>query len=86
MPEISRFFGIIIKMFYEDHLPPHFHAEYGEFHIKVSIPTLSVIEGKFPPKALGLVVEWASQHQPELSEMWERARKREPLFKIAPLE
>jgi len=45
-----------------------------------------VIEGKFPPKALGLVVEWASQHQPELSEMWERARKREPLFKIAPLE
>jgi len=86
MPEICRFLGIVIRMYYEDHLPPHFHAEYGEYHIKVNINTLSVIDGKFPPKALGLVIEWASLHQREINEIWERAMRMEPLGKIAPLE
>ncbi len=86
MPEISRFFGIVIKMFYDDHLPPHFHAEYGENYIMISITTLSMIEGRFPPKALGLVMEWASLHQQELVEVWERAMKKEPLGRVAPLE
>ncbi|MBI3006541.1 MAG: DUF4160 domain-containing protein [Ignavibacteriales bacterium] len=86
MPEISRFLGIVIKMFYDDHLPPHFHAEYGDFRIKVSITTLSVMEGRFPPKALGLVIEWASLHQQDLLEVWQKAEKKEPLGRIAPLE
>ena len=86
MPEICRFFGIVIKMFYDDHLPPHFHAEYGEYRIRVNVSTLSVTEGRFPPKALGLVMEWASLHQEELLKVWERAMRKEPLGKIAPLE
>ena len=66
MPEISRFFGIIIAMFYNEHNPPHFHARYGEHKVEVDIQTLSVLAGKFPPRALGLVIDWASRHQDEL--------------------
>ncbi len=62
MPEISRFFDISIKMFFGDHLPPHFHAEYGEFKAQVDIQLLVIIAGDLPPRALGMVVEWASQH------------------------
>jgi hypothetical protein len=65
MPEISRFYGIIIKMHFDDHLPPHFHAEYGEHEALIHIHTLAVIAGKLPPKALGLIVEWTAQHQEE---------------------
>lgn len=65
MPEISRFFGISIKMFFGDHAPPHFHAEYGEYHALVDIHTLTVIEGSLPPRALGVVVEWAALHRDE---------------------
>lgn len=86
MPEISRFYGILIKMHYDDHLPPHFHAEYGEYKTMLSIQTLAVIAGKLPPKALGLVVEWAAQHQEELQALWEHAQKMETLHKIAPLK
>ena len=57
MPEISRFFGIVIRMFFDDHLPAHFHAEYGEYKAVVEIQSLTVIGGYFPPRALGLVVE-----------------------------
>ncbi len=66
MPEISRFFGIIIKMFYDDHNPPHFHALYGEFEVLIDINTLAVFAGHLPPRALGLVVEWANLHQKEI--------------------
>ncbi|MFQ5771203.1 MAG: DUF4160 domain-containing protein [bacterium] len=86
MPEISRFYGIIIKMYFNDHVPPHFHAEYGEHEVLVNLSTLAVFAGKFPPRALGLVMEWASQHQDELKSFWEKARRLEPLGKIAPLE
>ena len=86
MPEISRFFGIVIAMFYGDHLPPHFHARYGRKQVIVGIETLSVLEGHLPPRALGLVMEWAAVHQAELRADWELARRQAPLQKIAPLE
>jgi len=86
MPEISCFFGISIKMFFGDHLPPHFHAEYGEFKAQVEIRSLVIIAGDLPPRALGMVVEWASQHQDELKELWELASKNQALHRIDPLK
>jgi hypothetical protein len=85
MPEICRFYGIIIAMFYDEHNPPHFHARYGGDKVAIDIRTLSVLEGKFPTRALGMVIEWASQHQMELLENWERARSEQVPNKIAPL-
>ena len=86
MPEISRFFGIIITMFYNDHPPPHFHVRYGDQRALVSIESLTTLRGRLTPRVLGLVVEWAAAHQAELMDDWERARKEEPLVRIAPLE
>lgn len=86
MPEISRFFGIIVLMYYKDHPPPHFHVRYGDQKALISIETLTVLAGRLSPRALGLTIEWASQHQDELTEDWERARKQESLKPIAPLE
>jgi len=85
MPEISRFYGIVIKMFHNDHRPPHFHAEYGGDQILVTIDTLSVIAGKLRPRATGMVMEWAVEHQDELRQLWEQARRQEPLGQIDPL-
>jgi hypothetical protein len=85
MPEISRFYGIIIGMFYHDHNPPHFHARYGEYSIDISIRDFSVINGSFPPRALGFVVEWASLHRDELMKNWEAACQEKPLEPIDPL-
>lgn len=85
MPEVSRFYGIVIKVYFGDHNPPHFHAEYGEFEIVIGIESLAVIAGEFPPRAMGLVSEWASLRQEELAVAWERARKLEPPGRIAPL-
>ena len=86
MPEISRFFGIIIRMYFNDHLPPHFHAHYGEHQIEITIETLEVLKGKLPSRALGLVLDWASLHRDELRTDWERARNEQPLEPIQPLE
>lgn len=86
MPEISRFFGISIKMFFGDHVPPHFHAEYGEFKAQIDIQGLVVIQGELPPRVLGMVIEWASQHQSELRGLWESASKNQPLHRIEPLK
>lgn len=86
MPEVSRFFGIVITMYYNDHTPPHFHVRYGQQRALVSIQSLSVIQGELRSRALGLVVEWASLHQNELVENWERARQNQPLQDISPLE
>lgn len=86
MPEISRFLGIIIAMYYKDHNPPHFHARYNNFKAIISIKDLALIEGKLPPKVLGLVMEWASIHQEELMENWDLAVKHDQLHSIAPLE
>jgi hypothetical protein len=86
MPEISRFLGIVIKMFFDDHNPPHFHAEYGGEVALIDIRKLSVFSGKLPPRVIGLVIEWAAIHKEELFTDWERARVKEELLKIAPLE
>lgn len=85
MPEVSRFYGIVIKMFYNDHAPPHFHAEYGGAEIVVDIQTLSIIAGKLAPRAMGMVVEWASLHRAELLQVWHQARNFDPLNRIDPL-
>jgi hypothetical protein len=85
MPEISRFYGIVIKMFHNDHQPPHFHAEHGGDRMIVEIDTLAVIAGRLRPRAMGLVMEWASQHQAELNNDWKQAQNREPLGQIEPL-
>jgi hypothetical protein len=85
MPEISRFYGIVIRMYFRDHNPPHFHAQYSGHEALIGISTLAVIAGDLPARALGLVTEWASLHSAELSELWERARNLEPLGRIDPL-
>lgn len=86
MPEISRFFGIIITMHYNDHPPPHFHARYGHHKALVAIGDLTVIRGSLPPRVYGLVVEWALRHRGELTEDWQLARAQAPLKKVEPLE
>ena len=86
MPEISRFYGIVIKMFFDDHNPPHFHALYGEYEVLLNINSFAVFAGNLPPRALGLVIEWATQHQAELFKNWGRARGQESLSKIEPLK
>jgi hypothetical protein len=86
MPQISDFFGIIIRMFYDEHNPPHFHAQYGEFKCCIDIRTLCVIEGYLPARALGLVVEWAIIHQEDLLGNWYNIEQKKPLSKIVPLQ
>ncbi len=85
MPEVSRFYGIVIKIYYADHHPPHFHAQYGEEEALIAIETSAVIAGRLPPRALGLVIEWAALHQQELEAAWQRAKNLEPPGKIEPL-
>lgn len=85
MPEISRFLGIVIAMYYSDHSPPHFHAKYGAFQITVRLADGEVV-GQFPRRALNLVLEWYNLHQAELMENWNLARQRRPLNRIDPLE
>ena len=79
MPEISRFLGIVIKMFVNDHNPPHFHAFYGEHEALIEIKGLSVFAGRLPPRVLGLVIEWATLRQKELLDDRDRARAAGPL-------
>jgi hypothetical protein len=86
MPEISRFFGIVIAMFYKEHLPPHFHAKYAGQWAAFSIEEFKMIEGELPKRAISLVLEWAFQHRGELMANWEKAQKREPLERINPLD
>jgi hypothetical protein len=85
MPEISRFYGIIIRMFFDDHNPPHFHAFYGEYEVLIDINTFAVFAGHLSPRALGLVIEWATLHQDELIDNWDKAQGQQPLSKIEPL-
>lgn len=86
MPEVSRFYGIVIRMFFREHGPPHFHADYSGQQAVVGIEDLAVLRGRLPPRALGIVREWASLHQAELQAAWERARRLEAPGKIEPLE
>ena len=83
MPIIARFYGIVIKMFFQqsEHNPPHFHALYGEYIGAIDIKTLEMLEGDLPPKALALVREWAGLHQKELLEIWDTQN----FIKVPPL-
>ncbi len=85
MPEISRFLGIIIRMFVSEHNPPHFHAVYNEHEAVFSIEPLEMIEGKLPPRIQGIVIEWAALHQKALIENWNRLRNSQSIKKIKPL-
>ena len=85
MPRISSFYGISIWIYWKDHSPPHFHAEYGEHEILIKIEDLSIYAGHLPSRAFGLVMEWASLHRAELLENWELMKANEPLQKIEPL-
>lgn len=84
MPEIARFYGIIIKMFFmkREHNPPHFHALYGEYMGEFDINTLEMIQGDMPPRAVGIVREWAELHQAELLEM----RNTQNIHELQPLK
>ncbi len=86
MPEVSRFFGIIVAMYYREHAPPHFHAKYAGQRAAFSIQDLEIIEGHLPRRAVSLVLEWAFQHREELMENWRRVEHREALLKINPLD
>ena len=72
MPEISRYFGIIIRMYFDDHPPPHFHAIYGQNEIQVAINPITILRGKLPRRAESMVFEWAALHQQELMDNWHR--------------
>jgi len=86
MPSISSFYGIIIWIYWKDHNPPHFHAQYGEYEILIKIEDLSIYAGSLPSRAFGLVMEWASLHQQELMHNWELMKQDLPLEKIEPLK
>ena len=86
MPEISRFYGVIIRMYYKDHNPPHFHAEYQGKSAEYDIRTLEVIVGGISKRANALVLEWASKHREELLQNWEKARVPSKIDPIDPLD
>jgi hypothetical protein len=86
MPRISAFFGIVIRMFYNDHAPPHFHAEYGEYEAVYSVRTIEVLRGQLPRRAHAMVVEWTTIHRAELMDNWDRVCQGVPLRSIEPLD
>ena len=86
MPTISRFFGIRIRMFLDEHPPPHFHATYAEHDASIAIETLDLLAGSLPRRAHALVMEWAMMHRPELRENWLRVERGRGLLPIAPLD
>jgi hypothetical protein len=86
MPELSRFYGIVIQMYFGDHSPPHFHAIYGGRKATIDIETLAFIEGKLPQRARSLVIEWATLHQDELRTAFDKAQAMKVPGKIAPLD
>ena len=85
MPELSRFYGIVIQMYFDDHQPPHFHAIYAGHKAVFDIETLAIIKGELPPRARGLVIEWASIHKVELREAFQKAETFEAPGQIPPL-
>ena len=86
MPTISAFFGILIRMYFNDHVPPHFHALYNEHEAVIAIDSLEILEGSLPRRAFILVREWAEQHRAELLVDWNLCRAKQQPHKIAPLE
>jgi hypothetical protein len=86
VPKISEFFGVSIYVYYDDRPPPHFHATYAGQEAVILIDQLRLARGAIPPRALGLVLEWAFQHRPALAEVWRQAQDLEPVSRIPPLE
>jgi hypothetical protein len=86
MPRISKYYGIAIYMYYQDHAPPHFHAIYGEHEAVIGIAGGKLLEGELPKRALKLVKAWTKLHRQELHENWGRAQVGEPLQPIDPLD
>ena len=86
MPEISRFFGIVIAIYWMEHGVPHFHAKYGEHRASFSITDLALLEGSLPPRVTALVLEWSFLHRRELLDDWQRAMHKQPLKMIKPLD
>lgn len=85
MPRISNFYGIMIYMYYNDHLPPHFHAKFAEHEAIIQIGTSAIYAGGLPRQQLGLVFKWAELHTEELMSNWELARQGLTLKQIDPL-
>ena len=85
MPEICRFYGIVIRMYFADHPPPHFHASYGDHTAQIEIATMRVLAGSLPPRALGLVMEWAAVRRADLNRAWTQACAPCPIDPIEPL-
>ena len=85
MPEVSRFYGIVVKMFFDDHNPPHFHVEYQDYEALIHINGGN-IKGEMPRRALKLIYEWLDEHKYELLENWERSKEHKKLNNIKPLE
>lgn len=85
MPEISRFFGIIIRMYFDDHDPPHFHAIYGDEEALFGIEYVRLLRGSLPQRAVSMVLEWAALHQEELMDNWLRLHFAKPANRIQPL-
>jgi len=86
MPTISYFLGIYIRMYYEDHNPPHFHAFYNEFHAIFDIRTGEMLDGDFPRTAKALVEQWCNMRQSALLKNWEKAQNAVVLDQVEPLE
>ena len=85
MPELSRFLGMVISIYFDDHNPPHFHVEYNDNEALIAISDLSVLKGNLPPRVMGLAMEWARLHQTELLENWNMVKDSGKYYKIAPL-
>jgi hypothetical protein len=85
MPEISRFLGMVISIYFDDHNPPHFHVAYNDDEALICITNLSVLEGRLPARVMGLVMDWAELHRDELLQNWNMVKDTGKYFKIAPL-
>jgi hypothetical protein len=86
MPTISIFYGIVIRMFFDDHGPPHFHAQYGEYKATIDIESVALAEGRLPRRGLELVLDWTELHQTELLHDWELCREHHVPRSIEPLQ
>ena len=86
MPELARFYGIVVRMYFDEHPPPHFHVHYQDSHAVIAIDTLELTRGSLPRRALSLVIQWAFAHRRELRDNWSRVEAGRPVVPIDPLE
>lgn len=86
MPEVSRFFGILIRMYFDDHNPPHFHAIYAGHEAQIGIDPIVILHGRLPNRAASMVIEWAAIHQRELIDNWNRLQNDQTVRSIEPLQ